>query len=193
MITFVVILIISIVFLTLFVLANATKNSTNLIDGSTDVSGRLLDGDNVKVFQLDGVDHYQIKTEKFAFFHDIKDDHQKIIELFSIVPNPSLSGYGYIPVDVFNDVHAKHIESRKAYETTNIATKYETIHQTKRVCCPKCGSDQIVAQKKGFGVGKAAVGAILVGGIGLAAGAIGSKKIYLVCMSCGHRFNPGNN
>ncbi len=47
------------------------------------------------------------------------------------------------------------------------------------VACPKCGSTQISANKKGFSGKKAVVGAILTGGIGIAAGTLGSNKIRL--------------
>lgn len=57
--------------------------------------------------------------------------------------------------------------------------------------CPKCASEQIYANKKGFSAGKAVGGAILVGGVGLAAGAIGRNKVQLTCMRCGHKFKPG--
>lgn len=39
-----------------------------------------------------------------------------------------------------------------------------------KLYCPKCGSSQLVANKKGFGAGKALTGAVLTGGIGLLAG-----------------------
>lgn len=57
--------------------------------------------------------------------------------------------------------------------------------------CPKCGSSQITANKKGFSAGKAAAGVVLTGGIGLAAGAIGRNKIFITCLNCGHKFKPG--
>lgn len=56
--------------------------------------------------------------------------------------------------------------------------------------CPKCGSNQITAQKKGYDVKKAAAGVVLVGGIGLVAGAIGSSDINITCLSCGNAWNP---
>lgn len=56
--------------------------------------------------------------------------------------------------------------------------------------CPKCRSTQVTAQKQGFGLGKAAVGGVLTGGIGLLGGFIRSRKIYLTCLKCGHRFKP---
>ncbi|HCM22753.1 MAG TPA: hypothetical protein DHW78_00295 [Ruminococcaceae bacterium] len=55
-------------------------------------------------------------------------------------------------------------------------------------CCPKCGSQSIQAYKKGFSAGKAAVGAYLVGPLGIAAGGIGSKKTVVVCLNCGHKW-----
>lgn len=60
-----------------------------------------------------------------------------------------------------------------------------------KVRCPKCNSDQITANKKGFGIGKAIGGALLTGGIGLLAGGIGSGKIIITCLNCGNKFKPG--
>lgn len=54
--------------------------------------------------------------------------------------------------------------------------------------CPKCHSTSLSAQKKGFGIGKAVVGAALTGGIGLVAGNIGAKKVRVTCLKCGHQF-----
>lgn len=59
-----------------------------------------------------------------------------------------------------------------------------------QVCCPVCGSTQVSAQKKGFGLGKAAIGGALVGGVGLVAGLFGKNKIYLTCLNCGYQFKP---
>ena len=60
-------------------------------------------------------------------------------------------------------------------------------------CCPKCGSTSITANKKGVGIGKAAVGAIVAGPIGLLAGGIGKNKITCTCLNCGHKFKPGKH
>lgn len=57
--------------------------------------------------------------------------------------------------------------------------------------CPKCGSTSLTGNKKGFGVGKAVVGAVLTGGIGLAAGNIGAKKVRVTCLNCGKQFWAG--
>ena len=58
----------------------------------------------------------------------------------------------------------------------------------RKVNCPECGSDQLFADKKGFGAGKALAGALLTGGIGLLAGFVGSSQIYMTCLACGHRW-----
>ena len=59
--------------------------------------------------------------------------------------------------------------------------------------CPKCGSNQITADKKGFSGTKAVAGALLTGGIGLLAGTLGSNKVKITCLSCGHQFKPGQD
>lgn len=55
--------------------------------------------------------------------------------------------------------------------------------------CPMCGEQQnwklVDVSKKGFSVGKAAVGAVLLGPIGLVGGAPGKKKQCYYCGKCG--------
>lgn len=78
------------------------------------------------------------------------------------------------------DAEQKRIEQRKKENRENGIA-----------CCPKCGSASLTANKKGFGVGKAVVGAWAVGGLGLMAGNINSKKITITCLNCGYQFKPG--
>ena len=54
--------------------------------------------------------------------------------------------------------------------------------------CPKCHSTSLSAHKKGFGIGKAVIGAWATGGIGLIAGNMGAKKVRVTCLKCGHQF-----
>lgn len=61
-----------------------------------------------------------------------------------------------------------------------------------KLYCPNCGSSQFVANKKGFGAKKALLGGFLTGGIGLFAGFIGSNKIKITCLKCGHTYKPGD-
>lgn len=57
--------------------------------------------------------------------------------------------------------------------------------------CPKCNSNQLTANKKGFSGTKAVVGGLLTGGVGLLAGTIGSNKVIITCLACGNTFKPG--
>ena len=55
--------------------------------------------------------------------------------------------------------------------------------------CPKCrlGYLRAISERTGgFSGGKAAVGAVLLGPIGLAAGALGKKKVTYQCNKCGY-------
>lgn len=62
--------------------------------------------------------------------------------------------------------------------------------------CPRCGSTSLSGNNKGYGVVKGALGAAALGAatggigaiIGLGAGNIGRKKVYVTCMKCGKRF-----
>lgn len=85
--------------------------------------------------------------------------------------------------EIFDKIMASNPEVSKK---SNRDIKNEDI-----VCCPKCGSTQLTANKKGFGVGKALGGALLAGPIGLAAGGIGSGKVLITCLKCGKQFKPG--
>lgn len=55
--------------------------------------------------------------------------------------------------------------------------------------CPMCGErvnwKLVDTANKGFSVSKAAVGAVLLGPVGLVGGALGKKKRYYYCGKCG--------
>ena len=61
--------------------------------------------------------------------------------------------------------------------------------------CPMCGETlmwkKVDTQKKGFSVGKAALGGFLLGPVGLLGGALGKKKVWYACGKCGfqHEYN----
>ena len=59
--------------------------------------------------------------------------------------------------------------------------------------CPKCHSTNVTAGKKGFGIGKAALGGILLGPVGILAGFIGSKNMEFACLSCRERWSAAGN
>jgi hypothetical protein len=58
------------------------------------------------------------------------------------------------------------------------------------VNCPKCGSASVGAIKKGFGLGKAILGNAVLGPVGLVGGLVGSNKVQVVCLKCGHKWKP---
>lgn len=64
----------------------------------------------------------------------------------------------------------------------------ESVREDTRPTCPRCGSRNIAVKEKGFGFGKAAIGGLLVGPLGLLAGGLGRKNTNLVCQDCGNRF-----
>ena len=55
--------------------------------------------------------------------------------------------------------------------------------------CPMCGNSEtwklVDTSKKGFSVGKAAAGAVLLGPVGLVGGALGKKRQSYYCGKCG--------
>ena len=63
--------------------------------------------------------------------------------------------------------------------------------QEEYLVCPYCGSKELHAEQKGFSGGKAAAGAVLLGGVGLLAGTIGSKEVMITCLKCGNTFKAG--
>lgn len=60
-----------------------------------------------------------------------------------------------------------------------------------KITCPKCGSNQIVAGKRGFSLGKAIVGSAFTLGVGAVAGLAGKNKIVINCLNCGHKWKAG--
>ena len=69
--------------------------------------------------------------------------------------------------------------------------KYPYLDDEGNLICPKCKSTQLTASNKGFGLGKAAVGGILLGPVGLLGGLIGSKKVMITCLKCGYQWKVG--
>lgn len=70
---------------------------------------------------------------------------------------------------------------------------YQSVQPQGEVRCPKCNSTQIAANQKGFGVGKATTGAVLLGPLGLLGGFVGSSKVKVTCLRCGHQWEPGKD
>jgi hypothetical protein len=85
------------------------------------------------------------------------------------------------------DRHAEYAET----ELLSAPSTAEESEITEAVKCPECQSEQIAAGTKGFGLGKAALGAFALGPVGLLGGLLGSKKVTVSCLKCGHSWQPG--
>lgn len=84
------------------------------------------------------------------------------------------------------------IKRREAIEI-ELAKQREVAEPTQEihdVHCPLCGSTQLTANKKGFGLGKAIAGGVLLGPVGLLSGFLGSNKVRITCLKCGHQWKP---
>lgn len=57
------------------------------------------------------------------------------------------------------------------------------------ISCPRCHSDYVTSGKKGFGIGKAAIGGLVLGPVGLLGGFIGSNKMEFRCNSCQYKWS----
>lgn len=92
----------------------------------------------------------------------------------------------------------KLVDENKAAIAEQAAQKHaakEHFKQLKRehiAYCPKCKSTSLTAHKKGFGIGKAAIGIAATRGLfGAVAGNLGAKKVRVTCLNCGHQFWAG--
>lgn len=103
----------------------------------------------------------------------------------------------YFPLKPFTCTCGNSVKFIDSKKPDNISAKTKTSQNNKpkqtdeKVRCPKCGSTQISANKKGFGLGKAAVGGALTGGVGLLGGFIGSNKVEITCLLCGKKWIAG--
>jgi len=74
---------------------------------------------------------------------------------------------------------------------SNRPPSYHSSQEDDIVKCPCCDSTQLHAGDKGFGLVKAAAGGLLAGPVGLLGGLIGSKKVMITCLKCGHKWQAG--
>jgi hypothetical protein len=58
------------------------------------------------------------------------------------------------------------------------------------VTCPKCNSEDVTANQKGFSLGKSVAGAVILGPVGLLGGFVGKGKVRITCLKCGHQWKP---
>lgn len=124
-----------------------------------------------------------------------KADEQQIAATLSRVSHPK---------DTLTPRWEKNLEAKEAVwasakTPTKRAAAKARIKENKAnavACCPKCGSTSLSANKKGFGIGKALLGASAtmvvppLGPLGVVAGNIGAKKVIITCLNCGYQWKP---
>lgn len=141
----------------------------------------------VQVLELNAIEKLQFKkfiseqsgmniNDVENYFESINDlEKQELIKTFK--------------VEIKSEVQRKTIQARK---TQSVVPTIKEVQQNDHLpSCPKCKSNQVTFNKKGFSTGKAIVGGILTGGVGLLAGGIGKNKILLTCLKCGHTWTRG--
>lgn len=105
--------------------------------------------------------------------------HMPTIELKAAVQCPC-GEYHNLIVDI----------GTSATKTPRVASKREVNDQSLK--CPRCGSTQLHAGDKGFGLGKATAGYLLAGPVGgVFGGLLGHKKAMITCLKCGHKWPAG--
>lgn len=120
----------------------------------------------------------------------------------AIVETMKISGYGYDICKsrlnkMINDCELGSAKYRieKSYVNNDVQSFEPKENESFFVKCPKCNCQSITTTNKKLSVKRGVVGAVVglaVPGVGSAAGAVvgglSSKKLYNVCMNCGHRW-----
>lgn len=83
------------------------------------------------------------------------------------------------------------IIDKKRHKPITSAATVSNNNSDNTLRCPRCQSTQLHAGDKGFSLGKAVIGRILFGTVGLLGGFVGHKKIMITCLKCGYKWQAG--
>jgi len=79
----------------------------------------------------------------------------------------------------------------KWIDKQEMLAKYRASDPNSPITCPACKAvNPFTTTNKGFGLGKAAVGGLMFGPVGLLGGFVGSNRAIVTCLKCGCRWKP---
>lgn len=168
---------------TLTILEHASNRATvaNMLIG-------LRDFDFDTAFSFAGKDNYTILRK--ADLSEVEPMALKLLDAGAKLQLKDDSGKEHAIPSKWKTDSEKDLPHKSNYKPTSSNTYSSSYYSSdsKVAKCPKCGSTSIQVVKKGFGLGKAAAGAVLLGPVGLLGGVIGSNKTLRVCLNCNHKW-----
>ncbi len=103
------------------------------------------------------------------------------------------SKVGFKRKSIFQRSHEERMKTDSSLAPFKAAPRVSSKGES-QLKCPKCrSSDNLSANKHGFGLGKAIIGGAFTGPVGLLAGFLGSGKVKITCLKCGHAWNAGKS
>lgn len=128
-----------------------------------------------------------VKAKDFPVVYHVNP--QQIEEIIANVPHPKSGTPKWV----------SKVEERQALWDSEAAKKQSKIMPTKKekivrakkeglAYCPKCGSTSVTYVDKKLSIGRAIVGNGIAGPTGAILGGLSSKKGYVKCLACGHKW-----
>lgn len=125
------------------------------------------------------------KKENDKILKDVNEEVKRKEFERMMASNPSVSDKPK-NVQVIKD-ESKELSKRqqkKQYEKERL----QQLKRDKVPYCPKCHSTSLTYQNKKLSFGRAVTGGVLFGGVGAVVGGLSSKKGYIKCLNCGHKW-----